>query len=76
MAACVCDYKYKFTGQVDIGSYNGKSDRGIFTTSSDIHLALEKATLNLPKEITNLSGSNIKLSFFLEDSAFSLSSLS
>lgn len=72
MAAC--DYKYMFT-LVDIGSYGGNSDGGIFT-SSDIHLALEKETINLPKGTANLPGSNIRLPcFFLRDSGFPLSTV-
>lgn len=70
MAAC--DYKYMFT-LVDIGSYGGNSDGGIFT-SSDIYLALEKGTLNLPEGIANLPESKIQLPcFFLGDSGFSIS---
>ncbi|KYM98808.1 hypothetical protein ALC62_10472 [Cyphomyrmex costatus] len=44
MAAC--DHKYMFT-LVDIGSYGGNSDGGIFT-SSDIYSALQQETLNIP----------------------------
>lgn len=70
MAAC--DYKYMFT-LVDVGSYGSNSDGGIFT-SSDIHLALQEETLNLPKGTANLFGSNIKLPcFFLGDSGFPIS---
>lgn len=67
MAAC--DHKYMFI-LVDIGSYGGNSDGGIFT-SSDIHMALEQETLGLPKGTANLPGSDISLPcFFLGDSAF------
>lgn len=70
MAAC--DYKYNFT-LVDIGSYGGNSDGGIFI-SSDIYLALQEKMLNLPKGTANLSGSDITLPcFFLGDSGFPLS---
>lgn len=66
MAAC--DHKYMFT-LVDVGSYGGNSDGGIFTSS--IHLALQEGTLNLPKGTVNLPGSNVKLPFFfLGDSGF------
>lgn len=70
MAAC--DHNYMFT-LVDVGSYGGNSDGGIFT-SSDIHSALEEETLNLPKGTANLPGSNVKLPcFFLGDSGFPIS---
>lgn len=70
MAAC--DYKYMFT-LVDIGSYGGNSDGGIFT-SSDIYSALEEGTLNLPEGIANLPESNIQLPcFFVGDSGFPIS---
>ncbi|XP_018369174.1 PREDICTED: uncharacterized protein LOC108765110 [Trachymyrmex cornetzi] len=60
---------------VDIGSYGGNSDGGIFT-SSDIYSALQQETLNLPKGTANLPGSNIRLPcFFLGDSAFSISTI-
>jgi len=72
MAAC--DYKYMFT-LVDIGSYGGNSDGGIFT-SSEIYSALEEGTLNLPKGTANLPGSNIKLPcYFLGDSGFPISTI-
>ncbi|XP_029162074.1 protein ALP1-like [Nylanderia fulva] len=72
MAAC--DHRYRFT-LVDVGSYDGNSDGGIFT-SSDIHSALQEETLNLPKGFANLPGSNVKLPcFFLGDSGFPISSI-
>lgn len=67
-----CDHKYRFI-LIDIGSYGGNSDGGIFT-SSDINLALQEGTLNLPNGTANLFGSNIKLPcFFLGDSGFPIS---
>ncbi|XP_067209497.1 uncharacterized protein [Linepithema humile] len=70
MAAC--DYRYMFT-LVDVGSYGGNSDGGIFT-SSDIYSALQEGTLNIPKNLINLPGSNIKLPYvFLGDSGFPIS---
>ncbi|XP_032685188.1 protein ALP1-like [Odontomachus brunneus] len=72
MAAC--DHRYRFT-LVDIGAYGSSSDGGIFT-SSDIHLALQEGTLNLPKGSAKLPGSNINLPcFFLGDSGFPISSI-
>lgn len=67
-----CNHKYMFT-LVDVGSYGGNSDGGIFT-SSEIYTALQEGTLNIPKGTANLSGSNIKLPcFFLGDSGFPIS---
>lgn len=69
-----CDHKYMFT-LVDVGLYDDNSDGSIFT-SSDIYLALQKETLNLPKRTANLPRNiiNIKLPyFFLGDSDFSIS---
>ncbi|XP_050447818.1 uncharacterized protein LOC126849729 [Cataglyphis hispanica] len=72
MAAC--DHKYMFT-LVDIGSYGGNSDGGIFT-SFDIYSALENELPNLPKGTVNLPGSNITMPcFFLGDSGFPISTL-
>ncbi|XP_018376592.1 PREDICTED: uncharacterized protein LOC108769870 [Trachymyrmex cornetzi] len=70
MAAC--DYKYMFT-LIDIGSYGGNSDGGIFT-SSDIYSTLVDGTLNLPEGIANLPESDIQLPcFFIGDSGFPIS---
>lgn len=67
-----CNHKYMFT-LVDVGSYGGNSDGGIFT-SSEIYTALQEGTLNIPKGTANLPGSNIKLlCFFLGDSGFPIS---
>lgn len=72
MAAC--DHRYRFT-LVDIGSYGGNSDGGIFTSSA-IYSALQEETLHLPKGFANLPGSNVKLPcFFLGDSGFPISSI-
>lgn len=66
------DHRYMFT-LVDVGSYSGNSDGGIFT-SSDIYLALQEETLNLLKGTAYLPGSNVKLPcFFIGDSAFPIS---
>ncbi|XP_066598934.1 uncharacterized protein [Prorops nasuta] len=67
----IADHLYRFT-LVDVGSYGGNSDGGIFN-NSDISVHLNNK-LNIPHGDINLPGSELKTSlFFIADDAFKLS---
>ncbi|XP_058810517.1 uncharacterized protein LOC131675521 [Phymastichus coffea] len=69
MAAC--NHRYEFT-RANIGSFGGESDGGVFSRSAfGRHLIAE--TLPIPRNYTNLPGSNIKAPYyFIGDDAFAL----
>ncbi|CAL1681009.1 unnamed protein product [Lasius platythorax] len=70
MAAC--DSNYKFT-LVDCGSYGSSNDAGVFSRSN-FGEALVNGNLHLPRDESNLPGSDKKTScFFVADEAFHLS---
>lgn len=69
MAAC--NHRYEFTW-VDVGSFGGESDGGIFYRS-DFGVSLETGTFPMPRQYTNLPGSSIRAPFFyIGDDAFAL----
>lgn len=67
----ISDHLYRFT-LVDIGTYGGNSDGGIFE-SSHIGKNLNNKRLNLPTSFAYLPGSSISMpGFFIADAAFPL----
>lgn len=57
---------------IDVGSYGSESDGRVFA-ESNLSTSIRENTLNLPKETTNLPGSELQiLYFFIADDAFAL----